>query len=113
MTSLIQRGVCAAAVLIAGMGTASAQGVVVYPAPVVSYYAPAPVVSYYAPAPVPAVSYYAPAPAPTVSYYAPAPAPVVSYYAPAPAPVPVLNRTTYYGLFGRPRAVSYSYGFLP
>ncbi|MCZ2342380.1 MAG: hypothetical protein LC104_11375, partial [Bacteroidales bacterium] len=63
-----------------------------------SYYAPAPAVSYYAPAPV-------------VSYYAPAPVPVVSYYAPAPAPV--LNRTTYFGPFGRPRAVSYSYGFLP
>lgn len=77
MMSLLQRGLCAAIVMAAGVGTASAQGVIVYPAP------------------------------PVVSYYAPAPVPVYA------APTPVLNRTTYYGPFGRPRSVSYSYGFLP
>ena len=74
------------------VGFSSAQEVVYYP-PVVTYYAPAPAVSYYAPAP-------------TVTYYAPAPA--VAYVAPAPA----VSTTTYYGPFGRPRAVRYSY-YLP
>jgi hypothetical protein len=92
------------------VGFSSAQEVVYYP-PVVTYYAPAPAVSYYAPAPT--VTYYAPAPA--VSYYAPAP--TVTYYAPAPAvayvaPAPAVSTTTYYGPFGRPRAVRYSY-YLP
>jgi hypothetical protein len=103
----------AAAELLYGTGSASAQyGAVYIPPPQVSYYTP--VVSYYQPA----VSYYAAAPA--VAYYVPAVAypPVVSYYTPAVsyyAPVrsyyaaPSAVTTTYYGWFGRPRATVVRY----
>jgi hypothetical protein len=81
-------------------GPVSADGILVGP-PAVAWYYPAPTVAYYhAPvvvAPAPVVSYYY---APSVAYYTPS----VSYYA-APAAV----TTTYYGLFGRPRAVTSYY----
>jgi hypothetical protein len=76
-------------------GTASAQTVVVTPAPTVTYYYAPPVVSYSAPT----VTYYYTRPAVT-TYYA---APVVTYAAPAYA-----TTTTYYrgGLFHPRREVT-------
>jgi hypothetical protein len=81
---------------------ASAQTVVVTPAPTVRYYTPpvaVPTVSYYtAPVvsvPAPTVSYYVP-PVSTVTYYT---APTVSYYAPAVVtPAPVAVSTYRYGI---------------
>ena len=67
--------------------------------PAVSYYYPAPSVTYYSP---PVVSYYSPAvvypTGPAVSYY------YGSYYRPV-YPVTSVGVTTYYGPFGRPRAI--------
>jgi len=96
-------------VLLLGAAAAMA-GPVLVPAPAVSYYYPPPVVSYYSPpvvyTPAPVTSYYYGA---AVSYYAPA----VSYYAAPVAPVyaapSAVTTTTYYGLFGRPRATTTIY----
>jgi hypothetical protein len=91
--------VAALSLVLLGARPASAQiyvaaptSVWAYPAPTVSYYQPPVVVT-----PAPTVSYYY---TPSVAYYTPP----VSYYA-APAAV----TTTYYGLFGRPRAVTTYY----
>jgi len=76
-------------------GTASAQTVVVTPAPTVTYYYTPPVATYTAPT---VTYYYAP---PVTSYYV---APTVTYYAPAP----YATTTTYYrgGLFHPRREVT-------
>jgi hypothetical protein len=97
----------AAALLLYGAGSASAQYAVYLPAPQVAYYTP--VVSYYQP-PVAVRAYYAPAVSyytPVVSYYPP----TVAYYAPATSyyVAPSAVTTTYYGLFGRPRATVVRY----
>ena len=68
-----------------------------YPAPTVTYYQPPVVV-----APAPTVSYYY---TPSVAYYTPS----VSYYAAPAYAAPAAVTTTYYGLFGRPRAVTTYY----
>ena len=109
MTSFVSRLAVAVIGVAACVGTSTAQDVYLYPAPVASYYAPAPVAAYYEPAPAVYGAYYPPAPvAPVVrqAYYAPAPVVRQAYYA---APAPAVSATTYYGLFGRPRAVQYSY----
>jgi hypothetical protein len=98
-----------------GSGRATGQTVVVT-TPRVSYYYSPPVVTDYSAPPV--VSYYYAPPAvaypPTVSYYTPSvsySAPAVSYAVPVVA-VPAgayVGATVRYGLFGRPRVVTYYY----
>src|SRR5207244_2845512 len=80
--------------------------VVVVGAPPAPYYCPLPVTTYYS-APV----VYAPAP--TVSYYygasIPTYTPSVSYYAAPAHAAPGTVTTVYYGLLGRPRAITTYY----